>query len=73
MPDLRSPLAMELRDGLLQDLIATSLMIEVARRALADGPSAEAEERLATAARTVQRDIEEVRRVIAQLQQRAAA
>lgn len=73
MPDLRSTLALELRDGLLQDLIATSLMIEVVRRALPDGTSAEAEERLATAARTIQRDIEEVRRIIARLQQRAAA
>ncbi|MDP2329052.1 MAG: histidine kinase [Dehalococcoidia bacterium] len=73
MPDHRSTLALELRDGLLQDLIAASLMIEVARRALTDGTPAEAEERLATAASTIQSDIDEVRRIIARLQQRAAA
>lgn len=73
MPDLRSTLALELRDGLLQDLVATSLMIEVARRALTDGTPAEAQERLATAASTIQDDIEEVRRIIMRLQERAAA
>lgn len=73
MPEPRSTLAVELRDGLLQDLIATSLMIEVARRALTEGTPAAAEERLASAASTIHRDIEEVRRMIARLQQRAAA
>ncbi|MDO9444415.1 MAG: histidine kinase [Dehalococcoidia bacterium] len=73
MLDHRSTLALELRDGLLQDLVATSLMIEVARRALPDGTSANARERLATAASTIQHDIEEVRRVIMRLQARAAA
>ncbi len=72
-------LAYELRDGLLQDLVATGLLIEAARRALRDeagvpdtgaggAPTADrAEALLARAAETLEGDLASLRSVIDRL------
>lgn len=61
-----SHLAYELRDGLLQDLLAVGLLIEGARRALgAEGGEADA--LLERSARALQKDVATVRAMIDQL------
>ncbi len=67
----RRHLAEELRDGLLQDLIAVALLLESARRGLRDGSPEAAS--LDLAARRLGDDIEEVRSLIDRLQARDAA
>lgn len=62
--------AYELRDGLLQDLVAVALLIEAARRALRDGEP-DAQERsdalLAQAAEALEADLSALRSVIDRL------
>lgn len=57
-------LACELRDGLLQDLLAVGLLIEGARACLRDGSTDEAELLLSHAATAVGCGVEELRAVI---------
>ncbi|GMU40794.1 MAG: hypothetical protein AMXMBFR23_16600 [Chloroflexota bacterium] len=71
MPDRRHHLAEELRDGLLQDLLAVALLIESARRGLRNGSPEAAS--LDLAAQRLVVDIEEVRSLIDRLQARDAA
>lgn len=63
----QSYLAYELRDGLLQDLLAVGLLIEGARRALGAESNAEADALLERAARALQGDVATVRAMIDQL------
>jgi len=66
-------LAWELRDGLLQDLVAVGLLIEGARRSLRDGGSfGDAEALLCQAAGRLHVDADEVRTAIARLRADAA-
>lgn len=71
MSNRRHHLAEELRDGLLQDLIAVALLIESTRRGLRDGSPEAAS--LDLAAQRLGVDIEEVRSLIDRLQARDAA
>jgi hypothetical protein len=66
-------LADELRDGLLQDLLASSLLLEHARRSLPIDGDPESEALLAAAAAALHEDIERVRRLIARLHGHEAA
>ncbi|MEX2032621.1 MAG: histidine kinase [Dehalococcoidia bacterium] len=68
-----SYLAYELRDGLLQDLVAVGLLLEAARRGLRAGDAdrdvtaVEAEALLEQAATAIQRDLNTLRSVIDRL------
>ncbi|MDA0269749.1 MAG: histidine kinase [Chloroflexi bacterium] len=66
-------LADELRDGLLQDLLASSLLLEYARRSLPIDGDQESEAMLTAAAAALHEDIERVRRLITRLQGHEAA
>lgn len=69
-----SPVAFELRDGLLQDLIAVGMLVEGARNALRDGQSAEnVDALLELASTTIQCDMTAVRGLIDRLRGAAAA
>jgi len=70
-PDQRY-LAHELRDGLLQDLVAVGLLVEAARIAIREGEGTEAERAhadalLARAAATIEGDLAMLRSVIDRL------
>jgi signal transduction histidine kinase len=73
MPTNHSYLAYELRDGLLQDLVAVGLLLEAARRGLRasdvarDVTTLEAEALLEQAATAIQRDLSTLRSVIDRL------
>jgi signal transduction histidine kinase len=64
----QSRLAAELRDGLLQDLLAAGMLVTAARRALPDGPDAAGVGTLLEqSARTLDADVERVRALIDRL------
>ncbi len=66
-------LAYELRDGLLQDLIAVGMLIEGARRSLRDGgPAVSIEALLGSAGDALSSDVEDLRAAIERLQTYAA-
>jgi signal transduction histidine kinase len=73
MPTNHSYLAYELRDGLLQDLVAVGLLVETARRGLrasrgaSDVRRADAESALEQAAATIEQDLRALRSVIDRL------
>lgn len=71
MPEHRPTLANELRDGLLQDLLAASLLLEAARNSLVAGGE-DAPDLVKTAADALHEDIERVRGLIARLREQAA-
>lgn len=60
-------LACALRDGLLQDLLAVSMLIEGARRHVEDEGEAEAHELLSEASATVRANVSMVRMLITRL------
>jgi signal transduction histidine kinase len=68
-----SYLAYELRDGLLQDLVAVGLLVETARRGLREGrgaadlPRADVESALEQAAAAIAQDLQSLRSVIDRL------
>lgn len=65
-------LATELRDGLLQDLVAVSMLIEGVRRQLGTDDNSEASVLLGHVASVLNTNIEDVREVIDRLRPRAA-
>ncbi len=68
MTPTKIAVATELRDGLLQDLVALGLMLKIAERSLQPGAmGAEATGALATAGSTVQTNLERLRSVIERL------
>lgn len=71
MSNRRHHLALELRDGILQDLLAVALLVQGARRGVPDGSPEAAT--LDLAAERLVTDIEELRGLIRRLQERDAA
>lgn len=73
MPVHRHYLAYELRDGLLQDLVAIGLLVEAARLTFREGDSGDgsaadrADALLAQAAATIEDDVQRLRSVIDRL------
>ncbi len=68
MPGNYGYLAYELRDGVLQDLVAIGLLIEAARAALrSDAPAEEVDAILARAQSAAQGDLESLRSMIDRL------
>lgn len=73
MPTNHSYLAYELRDGLLQDLVAIGLLVETARQGLRGGhgatdiPRGQVETALEQAAATIEQDLQLLRSVIDRL------
>jgi signal transduction histidine kinase len=64
---MRPELATELRDGLLQDLVAVGMIVEVARRVLDGSDRAEMCSLLDSASQTIESDLERLRAVIDRL------
>lgn len=67
MTPMRPEVATELRDGLLQDLVAVGIIVSMARRSLNDGAAGEACSLLDSAQHTIETDLERLRSVIDRL------